>query len=100
MDEEWKRILRSPPYFPKKANLVRYDYVTRFLDAALFLGDHRAHVFLSMKEVFYFHNVVCKSASVKQTLQSEMFEGNGAVKNVWGHEEKMSSEVIGDVYFM
>lgn len=44
--------------------------------------------------------MVRKAASVTQMFDSEMFDGEHAVIEVWRHEDNMSNKGIRDVYLM
>lgn len=64
------------------------------------MREHRAHVFVFKKAVFYLRNMVHKATSATQMFQSRMFDGEIAVKEMWSHGKKMSSEGTRDKYFI
>lgn len=56
--EEWIKTLRFPPYYPKTVRMNKYDHVTPFLHTVTIPHHHRAHMFVSKKEVLHLCNMV------------------------------------------
>lgn len=73
--------------------------MTPFLDAAIILRYHVAHQLLTKIEVYYLRNMVWNALSVRQMMESGMFDGVVAENEMWRHGERMSVHGIADVYF-
>lgn len=99
-DEEWRKSVWFPPYYPKTVQLGKYNHVNTFWDAAVHQHNHHAHVFASQKEVLYFRNMKWKADSVKKMFISRMSDREDAVKEVWEHLEEMLYEDIKEIHFL
>lgn len=82
MNEEWIKTLRFPSYYLKAVHSEKYNRVTPFLYAALIPLNYHAHIFVCKKQVLYLRNMVGNASSVKQLLQSALFNGEDTVNEM------------------
>lgn len=81
-------------------SLEKYGHTIPLLDTARIPHDLSAHVFVSIKEELYLHNMVRRAASVMKMSRYKMFEEQDAVKDMRKHREKMLHQCIRNVYYM